>query len=175
MVGGASWADANQVVMVRLLGPLVISRRDGDHVVAGRQQRAVLALLALRLGQVVPADELVEQAWPQAPPTTAASALRVHIARLRRTLAPDDDSPDPLPHRATGYVLDSAAVTTDVAELASRVERARADRSIGDEVSAEHNFRGALELRRGRVLSGLHKLRGCKGPRGTPRGDPPLG
>nr|WP_322921062.1 AfsR/SARP family transcriptional regulator [Nocardioides sp. S-34] len=144
--------------MVRLLGPLVISRRDGDHLVAGRQQRAVLALLALRLGHVVPADELVEQAWPEAPPATAAAALRVHIARLRRTLVPEDDCPDPLPHQVTGYVLNPTTVTTDVAEFVSRVERARADLSVGDDVSAAQNFRGALELRRGRVLLGLDEL-----------------
>ncbi|WP_130797946.1 BTAD domain-containing putative transcriptional regulator [Streptomyces otsuchiensis] len=72
---------------VRLLGPLEVLADDGSPVaVRGPIQCSVLAALALRAGQPVPAEELVRQLWGDAPPSDPRAALRGHLGRLRRVL-----------------------------------------------------------------------------------------
>jgi DNA-binding SARP family transcriptional activator len=72
----------------RVLGPLEV-RRDGEPVIlGGAKQRALLAILLLRANQVVPAETLIDELWGERPPATAAAALQVHVANLRKALEP---------------------------------------------------------------------------------------
>ena len=73
----------------RILGPLEV--RVGDHAVAlgGTKQRAVLAMLLLRAGQVVSTDELIDGLWGERPPATARAAVQVYVSQLRRALGRD--------------------------------------------------------------------------------------
>lgn len=59
----------------RILGPLEVT--DGARLVtvAGRNQRALLALLVLRAGTVVPTARLVDELWGEHPPPTATTSL----------------------------------------------------------------------------------------------------
>ena len=69
-----------------LLGPIEV-RIDGRTVSVGRgKQRALLAVLALNAGRVVPAERLIDELWGDEPPATATTALQVYISRLRKTL-----------------------------------------------------------------------------------------
>ena len=69
-----------------LLGPLEV-RIDGRPISVGRgKQRALLAVLALNAGRVVPAEHLIDELWGDEPPATATTALQVYISRLRKTL-----------------------------------------------------------------------------------------
>ena len=55
-------------MQLALLGPLVV-RVDGEEVAIGAaKERAVLALLALRVGKVVRPDELFDALWGERPP-----------------------------------------------------------------------------------------------------------
>src|SRR5439155_973203 len=54
----------------------------------GRRQRAVLALLVLARGDIVPADRLVDSIWSGNPPANAAGALQAYVSRLRSRLEP---------------------------------------------------------------------------------------
>jgi hypothetical protein len=77
------------VLDVRVLGPLQV-RRDGDPVALGaRLERALLAVLLLEAGRVVPADRIVDLLWDGAPPATALPTLHTKVAHLRRALQPD--------------------------------------------------------------------------------------
>ena len=70
----------------RLLGSLEVDA-DGDDLTPVRpQQRALLALLLLRAGEVVANDELVEGLWGLRPPVTAQKALHGHVSALRKRL-----------------------------------------------------------------------------------------
>ncbi|MBD3141157.1 AfsR/SARP family transcriptional regulator [Microbispora bryophytorum] len=88
---------------VRLLGALEVLDDDGAPVaVAGTRVRALLALLALRPGRLVPADRLVDALWEDDPPANAANALQTLVKRLRAALG----RPGAVVWRDGGYVLD---------------------------------------------------------------------
>ena len=72
-----------------LLGPLEVRREDQLVELTGTRQRALLAVLLLRAGQVVPSDRLLEDVWADEPPRAGATALRVRVSQLRRALGPD--------------------------------------------------------------------------------------
>jgi DNA-binding SARP family transcriptional activator len=73
-------------VELGVLGPLQV-RQDGTPVtIPGAKPRAILAMLGLHAGSIVPADTLVELLWGDDPPRTAAKALQTHISLLRRKL-----------------------------------------------------------------------------------------
>ncbi|MEU8276524.1 BTAD domain-containing putative transcriptional regulator [Microbispora bryophytorum] len=88
---------------VRLLGALEVLDDDGAPVaVAGVRVRALLALLALRPGRLVPADRLVDALWEDDPPANAANALQTLVKRLRAALG----RPGAVVWRDSGYGLD---------------------------------------------------------------------
>ncbi|MEU7916394.1 AfsR/SARP family transcriptional regulator [Microbispora bryophytorum] len=88
---------------VRLLGALEVLDDDGAPVaVAGVRVRALLALLSLRPGRLVPADRLVDALWEDDPPANAANALQTLVKRLRAALG----RPGAVVWRDGGYVLD---------------------------------------------------------------------
>src|ERR1700761_379773 len=73
----------------RLLGRVEVYR-DGQPVdVGGPKQRAVLASLLLRAGRVVSVEQLIDDLWPEQPPTRAAATVQVFVSQLRRALEPD--------------------------------------------------------------------------------------
>ena len=70
-----------------MLGPLEV--RDGAgsaREVSGTRLRALLMLLALRAGQVVPPGSLIGELWGERQPADAANALQALVSRLRRAL-----------------------------------------------------------------------------------------
>ena len=70
-----------------MLGPLEV--RDGagsPREVSGTRLRALLVLLALRAGQVVPASALIDELWGERLPAEAQNALQALVSRLRRAV-----------------------------------------------------------------------------------------
>lgn len=137
------------MIRVQLLGPVAVRRGGEDVVVKGPQQALLLALLALEPGRIIPADELVERAWAGRPPTTAAAALRVHLARLRQLL--EEGPGSALPRGRQGYVLDAGLVTTDLQELAALRGRVAAE---PDPAAGLALVERALSLWRGEPFGG---------------------
>jgi DNA-binding SARP family transcriptional activator len=85
-----------------LLGPVELV--DDDGVVAdigSAKRRALLAVLGLELGQVVPSERLLEVLWDGEPPPQARTALHGHVSALRKLLGPGMR----LVTRDPGYVL----------------------------------------------------------------------
>src|SRR4051794_41921196 len=66
-----SAADATGL-RLRLLGGVGVTRDGVDLDLGGRRQRAVLALLALARGGVVPAERLIPLLWGEEPPASSA-------------------------------------------------------------------------------------------------------
>ena len=63
---------------------------DGHAVaLAGRHQRALLALLLAHANEVVPLDRLIDGLWGEAPPDTAANVLQSYVSQLRKALGRD--------------------------------------------------------------------------------------
>ncbi|GLX07695.1 BTAD domain-containing putative transcriptional regulator [Microbispora sp. NBRC 16548] len=95
---------------VRLLGALEVLDDGGAQVaVAGARVRALLAVLALRPGRLVPADRLVDALWEDDPPANAANALQTLVKRLRAALG----RPGAVVWRDGGYVLDVEPAQVD--------------------------------------------------------------
>ncbi|WP_424954956.1 BTAD domain-containing putative transcriptional regulator [Geodermatophilus obscurus] len=71
-----------------LLGRLTASSGGTPLDLGGPRQRAVLALLLLARGEVVPAERLAESLWPEDAPADTAGALQAYVSHLRRRLQP---------------------------------------------------------------------------------------
>ncbi len=100
-----------------LLGPLEV-RSDGRTIAVGRgKQRALLAVLALNAGRVVPAERLIDELWGDEPPATAATALQVYVSRLRKSLGEGA-----IETREPGYLVEGQV---DVSSFETLVSKAR--------------------------------------------------
>ena len=85
----------------RILGPLEVWDGENALQLGGQRQRAVLAVLAMHVGEVVPSERLITYLWGETPPRTAATALQNAISQLRKALGSDV-----VETRTPGYVLD---------------------------------------------------------------------
>ena len=106
-----------------MLGPLEV--RDGAgtvRAVSGGRLRALLALLALRAGQVVPAGWLIGELWGMRPPADAGGALQALVSRLRRALG----DPEAVLSGPAGYRLAAGRDDVDVFRFEWLAARGRA-------------------------------------------------
>ena len=74
----------------RILGPLSVRIDETEVPAGGPKQRALLALLLLSANRVVSRDRLVAELFPEQSVNAADHALRNHVSRLRKVLAPGD-------------------------------------------------------------------------------------
>jgi len=130
-----------------ILGPLE-ARRDGAPVPLGAaKQRALLAILLLRLNEVVSRDRLIDELWGEQRPETATHALEVYVSNLRRALGKDV-----LATQAGGYALTVEPEAVDAVRFEDLVRRGRAELAHEAGVAAE-TLRAALALWRGPALA----------------------
>ena len=130
-----------------LLGSLRVLDGGCDLTPARPKQRALLALLVLRRGEVVAGAQLIEALWGEDPPGSAQNALHGHVSALRKLLGAER-----IRTRPPGYLLSAAADEVDVARFELLVGRARARGDPGDRSAG---LRDALALWRGEPLADL--------------------
>jgi DNA-binding SARP family transcriptional activator len=131
---------------VRLLGPVEVVVDGGALPLGGPRQRTLLALLALRRGEVVAADRLIGELWPDCRPASGVTALQNAVARLRRVLGADR-----LETRSRGYALRLEAGELDLERFDDLVTQA-----AGRDAAARSALLGeALLLWHGAPLRGL--------------------
>ncbi|GGU65317.1 hypothetical protein GCM10010211_33040 [Streptomyces albospinus] len=116
-----------------------------------RRRRALLALLLIRLGRVVPTEQLIEELWGEAPPRQAVATLQSHVSHLRRALHPaaGPDRVAMLRHRAPGYVLELDPEQVDVFRFERLVADGRRLLDRHDPLAARDRLTRALALWRG--------------------------
>lgn len=125
-----------------VLGPLHVRQFGLPVAIPGAKPRAVLTMLGLHGGAVVPGDTLVELLWGMDPPRTAAKALQTHISALRRALG-------------DGFVLTQGMGWTvntpdiDAVRYGTAAARGREAMAAGDVGHAVACFDEALRLWRG--------------------------
>ena len=134
-------------VRVLLLGPPKILTASSSVPVAGPLQVAQLSLLSVHPGRVLATAELIGRLWPSGAPPSAATALRVHVTRLRSTLS----DPRCLPFTGRGYTLDRDLVDTD-AEVFETLTTGLAGATADDRLARCDE---ALALWRGRPFEAL--------------------
>jgi DNA-binding SARP family transcriptional activator len=135
-------------VRVRLLGPVDLTIGGTARPVAGQRRKAVLAVLALHPGKVVPTGQLINAVWGDRAPATATNTLQSHISWLRRQLG----ARTTILARAPGYLLNIGVEATDV-EVAERLLRLEAG-TVEPRRRAEL-LRRAVGLWRGDALMGV--------------------
>src|SRR3954447_18246252 len=113
---------------------------------------AVLALLALRAGEVVSADALVEALWGERPPPTSRTGLQMQISKLRKLLPAADGGLDT---RSPGYVLAIDPEQIDVFRFDRAVADAREAAAGGEAARARDLLDRALAEWRGEPLEGI--------------------
>jgi predicted ATPase/DNA-binding SARP family transcriptional activator len=132
-----------------LLGPFEVVTDLGQRRLPGRGERALLALLALSAGQVVPTSALVDALWSSGDlPVDPVNALHVRVSKLRRALA-TVDAPDLVHLDGSGYRLDLDPASVDAHRFAALVEAAR---GTGDPQVAVGSYTRALSMWRGDPL-----------------------
>ena len=136
----------------RILGPLEVDDRGRRLPLRGPRQRALLASLLLRAGEIVPEDRLLDEVWRGEPPPSGGAALRVRISQLRKALAASG-SPPALTTRPPGYVLEVDAGQVDALRFERLLGEGRKALADGDPAAAAALLREALELWRGPALA----------------------
>lgn len=142
-------------VRVRLLGPVDATRDGADVRIGAMKQRMLLAALALRIGETVSADVLIDVLWGERPPPTAAKALQVNVSQLRRLLEPKRDAGGVIQTTPGGYRLVLGSDALDLAQFERQWESGRValeSDAVDDAVAA---LGDALSMWRGDALSDL--------------------
>jgi DNA-binding SARP family transcriptional activator/Tfp pilus assembly protein PilF len=150
-VPGVGSAGCVGVVVLELgiLGPVRAVRAGRDVALGGPKPRAVLALLLVDAGRVVPAEYLAEVLWRGSPPPGAAKTLRSYISRLRSLLEPEAA----LVARGGGYAIRVDPDRVDAARFERLTGAGRDALGRGEAAAAAGRFAEALALWRGRALA----------------------
>lgn len=148
-------------VQIDVLGALAAARRDRPIVLGPAKQRAIVAILALRLGESVPMGEVCDAVWGQGAPANARSLVHTYIARLRQILEPERaprQRVSVLASTVTGYLLRDDSVHTDLAGFRDDVRRAEERIGAGDRDEAFGLLDRALRRWRDPSLGELRAL-----------------
>ncbi len=147
------------MVLFRVLGPFEVLGDDGRVLDLGRpKERALLAVLTLEVGQVVSADALAAQLWPDAQPAGATSSLQSYVSNLRRVLAPADGTGaevSVLRTQRPGWVLDVDPGLVDAVLFDAAAEEGRAALAAGRFEEAQDLLVDAEGLWRGEPLADM--------------------
>jgi DNA-binding SARP family transcriptional activator/Flp pilus assembly protein TadD len=137
-----------------VLGPVRAARDGRELGLGGPKPRAVLALLLLDAGRVVPAEYLAEVLWRGAPPPGAAKTLRSYVSRLRSLLEPEAA----LVARGGGYAIRVEPDRVDAARFERLVGTGGDALGRGEAAVAADRFGEAMALWRGRALADVAEV-----------------
>jgi len=108
---------------IGLLGGLEVHDADNrDIVIPTGKQQALLALLAVNVGRVVPTEQVVDALWGESPPPHVRNGLQALTSKLRTALG----AADLVVLRGAGYVLDLPADAIDLHRYEQLVAAGRA-------------------------------------------------
>jgi basic membrane lipoprotein Med (substrate-binding protein (PBP1-ABC) superfamily)/DNA-binding SARP family transcriptional activator len=136
----------------RLLGALEVTANGAAANLGPPKQRALLAILLLHAGEIVPVDRLIDLLWGEHPPRTATHSIQIYVSDLRRALESLGDK-QVLATRPPGYQLDADPETIDARRFERLVEEGARRLREGDAQGGADVLRTALRLWRGPALS----------------------
>lgn len=147
-----------------VLGQLVV--RDGRRsvLVGPPRVRAVLALLLVRPGQVVPAETFVDELWPHRPPADARSLVHSYLSRVRRAFRRvSAEAAGRLVTRKPGYLLWVADGELDAHQFTQLVVQAKDACRADEPQRAIWLYQQALDLWRGEPYADVPAISGTSG------------
>jgi DNA-binding SARP family transcriptional activator len=119
-------------------------------LLGGAKQRAVLAVLLLRAGEVVPIGRLVDEVWGDDPPPSAAHSLESYVSRLRQLF---NGHGPVLLRRGAGYVIELGDAILDARGFVDLQERAGLAAAMDEHADVVELTAAALGMWRGPALA----------------------
>jgi DNA-binding SARP family transcriptional activator len=119
--------EGNGQLRISLLGPCAATSGGSPLDLGGPRQRAVLAVLVLARGEVVPVDRLTESVWGERVPADPGGALQAYVSHLRRRLQPGSAARTRsavIVSEGRGYAVRLPADAVDIWRFEQLVERA---------------------------------------------------
>ncbi len=137
---------------VCILGPLMVEDDGSELTIAGARMRTLLALFAVRPGENITAERLVDDLWGDESPAGAANSLQSLVSRLRRALG---DTGSAVVTTPNGYRLDVTPDRIDAFRFVDAAQRGHEALLIGDAALATRLLNDGLTLWRGAALDGF--------------------
>jgi DNA-binding SARP family transcriptional activator len=141
-------------VRFEVLGGVRAWRGNVEVELGSPQQRAILAILLMRVGMPVSPDQLVSAIWGETPPRAAVGMVRSYVSRLRHALD-DGHSTTVIESIGGRYALQNASATLDATEFEQRINASREARHTGDHVAESAELRAGLALWKDAPLAGV--------------------
>lgn len=140
---------------LRLLGPIELWHGDRQIPLGRRQQRIVLAILALEAGRFISTDRLIPLLWGDEPPPRARATLHTRMSEVRTLLATavPEGADNPLAAHGGGYTFHISPEVVDAHRFYRMVAQSRA---AATPVQARDFLREALRLWRGPAFGAIH-------------------
>ncbi|MFI6265448.1 BTAD domain-containing putative transcriptional regulator [Micromonospora sp. NPDC051006] len=135
-----------------ILGATEVCSADGHRLaVGGPRLRALLVLLLLDAGRMVPRERLIDGLYGGEPPAGVANALQSQVSRLRQVLS--TGPVDPVEFHPAGYRLAVDPEDVDAHRFNRLADAGRAALAAGEPRHAAELLREALALWRGEPLA----------------------
>jgi len=150
--------DPEQRLRVQLLGPVRCWAGGIERDLGTPRQKAVLAVLALSPGEVVPVARIVRAVWADDPPVNGVNVVQKYVAGLRQVLEPERPARAPglvIIFSDAGYRLVIDPGDVDAVVLDRRVTSAAEALRVGQPGRALGEAAAAFDLWRGEPLAGL--------------------
>jgi DNA-binding SARP family transcriptional activator len=141
-------------LLFRLLGPLEAWTGQDWTEISASKQRSLLATLLLHPGQLVPADVLAEELWPDGPPAGPGNLVSGYVHHLRRLIG--DRAGRVLVTRPPGYQVVLGPGDLDAGLFARLVADGRQALADAEPRQAAELLTDALGLWRGRPLADVY-------------------
>ena len=137
------------MTLFRILGPLEVDVGGDPIPLGGPKQRAVLAHLVLRANQLVPAETLIDQIWPEEPPEKVRNVVQTYVSHLRKAVGHDR-----IVSQGPGYRLRLDPSELDAARFDALTRDAKKSLPVDPNVAVA-TLEDALALWRGPALADL--------------------
>jgi DNA-binding SARP family transcriptional activator len=139
-----------------VLGSFRVGRNGQEVDLGPRLQRALLAILVVNAGSVVPVDRLIGLLWREEPPAAAIASVQAYVSQLRRVLEPGRPARGParvLVTQDPGYLLRVEDDQVDALRFQALARKAHDDLEVGRAAPAAAGLADALALWRGDPLA----------------------
>ncbi|MFI1483858.1 BTAD domain-containing putative transcriptional regulator [Streptomyces sp. NPDC020747] len=150
-----TWND----VTIRILGPVTLVRATGPIPIRGQRQRRFLTSLALRPGQVMSKEAIIEDSWDGEPPLTVSGQLQTSAWMIRTALSEAGLTRDALGSHDRGYELRVPPESIDLFVFRETVRSVRDLHARGKHREASEQLDAALALWKGPAFADVTSSR----------------
>lgn len=140
---------------IRVLGGLSVQLPARTLQLGTPKQQVVFAMLAVRPGQLVTMEDLVDELWPECPPRSAVANVRTYAANLRRGFEALQPGRGAIVRQPNGYRFLLRPDLIDVFRFEVERRAGRDALAAGDLEQAGQLLGRAVARWRGPMLAGL--------------------